>query len=59
MIFTAWVVNKISISQFQDNFLSNKNQKGLETKFETKQINLGKAGMERSSMTKQNMEIAD
>ena len=52
-------MNYVSISSFQDNFSSHKNQKGSETKFETKQINLGKSGTKRSSITMQNMEIAD
>ena len=47
------------ISYFQDNFSSRKNQKGSETKFETKQRNLGKVGMKHSSITMHNMEIAD
>ena len=47
------------ISYFQDNFSSHKNQKGSETKFESKQINLGKVGAKHSSITMHDMEIAD
>ena len=48
-----------SISLFQDNFSSHKNEKGSEPKFETKQINLGKFGAKHSSITMHDMETAD
>ena len=34
-------------------------KRGSETKFETKQINLGKVGKKHSSITMHDMEIAD
>ena len=49
-------MNKLSLSQFQDNFSSHKNQKGAETKFETKKLNLGKDGMQHSLKTMQKKE---
>ena len=57
--FTGWGMSKMLISQFQDNFSSHKNQKGSETKFETKQINLDKVGAKHSSITMHNMEITN
>ena len=57
--FTGWGMSKMLISQFQDNFSSHKNQKGSETKFETKLINLDKVGTKHSSITMHNMEITD
>ena len=44
-------MNKVSISYFHDILSSHKSQKGLETKFETKQLNLGKVDTEQSLKT--------